>query len=447
MPVDGNTAIVITDEDNDGKQMTYIYIAATSTWTQVAESAVLIRDFTVNPIDLSTETTGVLPKEKIDTAIARLTNVLDKATYKGSADGVVKQADSITGMTAAIAQLNEAITNSHNHINKNVLDKIIANGIGNRILADNGSYKEILVLSSTAPTDTYTLWVDNSDSTKPILKIYDGKAWIAVSGVKVDGTTVIINENGAISVNDDTSFHIRTNAGAHNSVYRGKNLGTSVTDTQYAAIAAGTFEDLYIGDYWTIGGINYRIAAFDYYLGCGDTKLPTHHIVVVPDSSLYDARMNASNTTKGGYVGSEMYTVNLKQAKTIIKSAFNGHVLKHRVFLVNAVANGRPYGCVWCDSEVDLMNEQMVYGGAVLMPMGDGNTISTSTSVGIVNARVDKSQLPLFAYRPDLISNRISFWLRDVVSDSQFANVGAVGRAYCYSGGNPLGVRPAFCVY
>ena len=36
------------------------------------------------------------------------------------------------------------------------------------------------------------------------------------------------------------------NAGAHNAIYRGKYLGTSVTAAQYAAIAAGTFDDLYI---------------------------------------------------------------------------------------------------------------------------------------------------------------------------------------------------------
>lgn len=39
------------------------------------------------------------------------------------------------------------------------------------------------------------------------------------------------------------------NAGAHNAIYRGKNLGTSVTSAQWAAIANDTFIDLYIGDY------------------------------------------------------------------------------------------------------------------------------------------------------------------------------------------------------
>ena len=69
------------------------------------------------------------------------------------------------------------------------------------------------------------------------------------------------------------------NAGYHNSVFRGKYLGTSVTAEQHAQIAAGTFKDLYIGDYWTINGVNWRIAHFDYWLRTGDTECTKHHIV------------------------------------------------------------------------------------------------------------------------------------------------------------------------
>ena len=65
------------------------------------------------------------------------------------------------------------------------------------------------------------------------------------------------------------------NAGAHNAIYRGKNLGTSVTAAQWAAIANGSFTDLYIGDYWVIGDFNWRIAAFDYYYKSGDTSCTT----------------------------------------------------------------------------------------------------------------------------------------------------------------------------
>lgn len=240
-----------------------------------------------------------------------------------------------------------------------------------------------------------------------------------------------------------------SNAGAHNAIYRGKSLGSTVTTAQYAAIKAGTFDDLYIGDYWTIGGVNYRIAAFDYYLNSGDTSCTTHHVVIVPDTCLYNAQMHntssggwesgAANTTAGGYVGSDMYKSNLEQAKTTIKSAFSGHVLKHRIHLTNAVANGRASGGAWCDSEVDLMCEQMVYGSGIFSPVSDGSSVPA-------NYRVEKSQLPLFQHEPSRICNRAAWWLRDVITASYFANVDSRGGAYYGNASYSLGVRPAFCI-
>lgn len=239
------------------------------------------------------------------------------------------------------------------------------------------------------------------------------------------------------------------NAGAHNAIYRGKSLGSTVTTAQYAAIKAGTFDDLYIGDYWTIGGVNYRIAAFDYYLNSGDTSCTTHHVVIVPDTCLYNAQMHntssggyeggAANTTTGGYVGSDMYKSNLEQAKTTIKSAFSGHVLKHRIYLTNAVANGRASGGAWCDSEVDLMCEQMVYGSGIFSPVSDGSNVPA-------NYRVEKSQLPLFQHEPSRICNRNNWWLRDVITASYFAVVAYDGNANYTDASNSCGVRPAFCI-
>lgn len=239
------------------------------------------------------------------------------------------------------------------------------------------------------------------------------------------------------------------NAGAHNAIYRGKSLGSTVTTAQYAAIKAGTFDDLYIGDYWTIGGVNYRIAAFDYYLNSGDTNCTTHHVVIVPDTCLYNAQMHntssgsyeggAANTTAGGYVGSDMYKSNLEQAKTTIKSAFSGHVLKHRIYLTNAVANGRASGGAWCDSEVDLMYEQMVYGSGIFSPVSDGSNVPA-------NYRVEKSQLPLFQHEPSRICNRATWWLRDVITASLFAGVYNRGNATYANASASCGVRPAFCI-
>ena len=215
-PVDGNTAIVIADEDNSNKQMTYIYIASNSAWTQVAESSVTVRDFTTEPINLATETTGTLHKSKIDTAIARLADVLDKATYKGTGDGIVKQADKLTGLTATIAALNQAVTDSHTHSNKAILDKIVSNGIGSGFLADNGKYISILHIDVTSPLYDSQIWIDNTDNTKPILKIYDGTDWVTISSASSGGKSAyeIAVDNGFIGTETEWLESLKGSDGA-----------------------------------------------------------------------------------------------------------------------------------------------------------------------------------------------------------------------------------------
>lgn len=230
------------------------------------------------------------------------------------------------------------------------------------------------------------------------------------------------------------------NAGAHNSIYRGKNLGTTVTEEQWEAISSGTFTDLYIGDYWVIGGVNWRIAAFDYYLNCGDTSFTKHHAVIVPDTCLYSAQMNTTNVTTGAYKGSAMYTANLTQAKSTINSAFgSSHVLSHRIYLSNATSNGRASAGEWTDSTVDLMCEHMVYGSGIFSPVSDGSNVPN-------NYRVEKGQLPLFALEPSRICNRDTWWLRDVITAAGFAVVGNSGAAYYADASYSRGVRPAFCI-
>lgn len=257
-----------------------------------------------------------------------------------------------------------------------------------------------------------------------------------------NGVKVITVENLHKGLQDDidTIQNVFVDgAGAHSSIYRGKYLGSSVTAEQYAAIADGTFADLYIGDYWTISGVNYRIAAFDYFLYGGDTECTKHHAVIVPEKNLYSAQMNTSNTTTGGYVGSAMYTTNLAQAKTTIKAAFSGHILTHREWLVNAVSNGKASGGGWFDSDIELMTEQMVYGACVFNPVSDGSTVPA-------NYRISKMQLPLFAFNPTMVNTRQDYWLRDVITAASFANVGYGGRANYYDASYSLGVRPAFCI-
>ena len=225
----------------------------------------------------------------------------------------------------------------------------------------------------------------------------------------------------------------------HRNVYRGKNLGSSVTATQKAAIQAGTFNDLFIGDYWVINGVTWVIADMDYFYNCGDTAFTKHHLVIVPNGCLYNAQMNESNVTTGGYVGSKMYTENLNSAKATISAAFGDMVLSHREYLTNAVTDGHPSAGGWFDSTVELMNEIMVYGTHVHAPANNGVTTPTRDTVA-------KQQLALFALNPRAINKRQYTWLRDVVSAAYFALMGDFGDARSSYASYSLGVRPEFCI-
>ena len=245
--------------------------------------------------------------------------------------------------------------------------------------------------------------------------------------------------NAAFDAIDQALSTMSSGAGFHNSIFRGKYLGSAVTTEQYNAISDGTFDDLYVGDYWTIGGINYRIACFNYYYNTGDTALTANHAVIVPDTVLYDHVMNDTNIITGAYVGSKMYVSGLNSAKNTINNAFSGHVVSHRNFLHNAVTGGYASGGSWYDSTVELMTEFNVYGTKHY-----GNATQGASSA--YNFSVDKSQFPLFAFNPQSVNTRQTYWLREVASLTSFVSAYDIGFVAGYAASDSGGVRPAFCI-
>lgn len=223
-------------------------------------------------------------------------------------------------------------------------------------------------------------------------------------------------------------------------IFRGKNLGTALTAVQKAAIKDGSFKGMFLGDYWSIGGRIWRIVDMDYWYNCGDTAFTSHHLVIMPDEALYNAQMNTTNITTGGYVGSEMYKTNMANAKTIVNAAFQGSVLTHREHLCNAVANGKQSGGAWFDSSIELPSEIMMYGHIHFGNASDGNTIPNIYTPS-------KTQLALFMVCPRFITDRSHVqWLRDVVSSAYFAFVNDYGGTDSYAASNSYGVRPVFPV-
>ena len=275
--------------------------------------------------------------------------------------------------------------------------------------------------------------------------------------ITVDPSTVYVTEEDLLEKADELtqdydakfsnlkSIVVAPNGAAHNAIFRGKDI----TDLFYNGtlsqqIAAGTFDDIFIGDYITgkTSGRKYLVADINYRLHCGDTECTKPHVLMIPERIMGTAQMNDSHVTTGGYVGSKMYTTNLAQFKTVIQNDFgSGHILNHRELLTNAVTDGKSSGWAWYDSTIELMNESMVYGHNA---WGSHHGYETG---------IDKSQLSLFKHKPDLIvtlndaGSRYWYWLRDVVSSSGFALVDNYGFANDHGAGGSGGVRPAFLIY
>ena len=251
--------------------------------------------------------------------------------------------------------------------------------------------------------------------------------------------------------------------GAHNAIYRGKNLGTfsdALSSAIRAGVFAGTYDgvyaDIYPGDYLSFNNVAYtyldendvqqsdtytgiiRAADIDTYLRTGNTDLTSHHVAFVPDKNMFTAPMNDTDTTEGGYVNSKMRTVYLRRAEAIFKACFGeDHLLSHKEFLVNVSTDGMATGVAWIDSLVDLMDERMVYGA----PIFDNGDVSGKQSVSY-------KQFNLFRHCPAMISNRNFYWLRNMASATQFSRVYSDGRCQaCAASTATGGVRPYALIY
>lgn len=229
------------------------------------------------------------------------------------------------------------------------------------------------------------------------------------------------------------------NAGAHNAIFRGQSLGNALTDAQVEAISSGTFDDIYIGDYWTMGTRTYRVAGLDHFYRFGDVALQKHHAVIVPDTNMVQsAVMNETATTEGGYAGSYMRSSILPGVLDTIKSLFGeSHILTRRTRIVSTVTNGIPSASSWVDSQIEALTESLVIGRGAF-----GTQAANGYNVGEKVA-----QLPLFGLNPQYVHNRTHTWLQDVVNATQFAYISNYGLAYFAAANNTaIGIRPYFLI-
>lgn len=272
-----------------------------------------------------------------------------------------------------------------------------------------------------------------------------------------DGTKQVLTKDLIFSIIDmlacDTynSEGEPSSLGLKRSFYRGKNLGNTLTDEQSAHIKDGTFRDLFVGDYWLINDIRWRIADYIRY-GTGDSR--TSALTIMPDKPiLLNQQMNTSDTVTGGYESSAMATNYLNNAVDIAVSAFGDeHVNTITYIACNAVSNGAEASAAYNSSKRCVIpSEQEVMGCLI-------NTYKRYGIDGWPQGGSNKTQLALFMLNPELIwrtpdgETTGGWWLRDVCSSKCFCGIwknGRPGPYFAASGdgsGNLPGVRPLFAI-
>lgn len=251
------------------------------------------------------------------------------------------------------------------------------------------------------------------------------------------------------------------NAYPHNGIYRGKNLGTFTSTAELETflsnheIATGNFTDLYLGDYFIIRdgtyNANWMIAGFDteFYRGwlvdgSSDVQwINQHHITLIPRVPLFNAQMNSTNTTSGGYKGSAMHTSTLPTVVSNLQTVLGTHLLKRYALLSNAVdttrsnmfgiAGGASSSWEWTEVYATLPSEAQIYG----------STIWSSSGYDTGEAC---TKLPVFNFINHVHFARWNSWLRGVASSSVFCIAGYHGYAVTWDASDSNGVRPVICI-
>lgn len=143
-------------------------------------------------------------------------------------------------------------------------------------------------------------------------------------------------------------------------IFRGKNLGTEVTQEQYNHIEDGTFRGLFIGDYWenTEGTAKFVIWDFNLYINGGDseeTRCKTNHVVV---GIVSNVKSKMSDTSAGSYMSSYLRVTKLPEIATEYIEPFFGaeHMLSYRKIIQNDLAPGY----AWASQRLDIPSIQQI---------------------------------------------------------------------------------------
>ena len=269
------------------------------------------------------------------------------------------------------------------------------------------------------------------------------------------------NASGVIPVWEPVGRTGQGNSTQRNGIYRGIKVGTISSISELETwltdhnVGLGQYTDLYLGDYITIQdgtyNANWMIAGFDteFYKGwlvdgSSDVQwINQHHITLIPRVPLFNAQMNSTNTTSGGYKGSAMHTSTLPTVVSNLQTVLGVHLLKRYALLSNAVdttrsnmfgtAGGASSSWEWTEVYATLPSEVQIYG----------STIWSSSGYDTGEACM---KLPVFNFINHVQFSRWAFWLRGVASSSNFCHASGYGRADTWDASSSNGVRPVICI-
>lgn len=250
-----------------------------------------------------------------------------------------------------------------------------------------------------------------------------------------DGNKAIEAEDFLFAILD-----LSATAEIRRTMFRGKNLGTSFNGSQKANIANGTFKGFFLGDYWKINGLTWRIVDFDYWLGTGfESKLTKHHLVIMPDEVSSGTPMYYSRDTSKGYGNSILHDPSRESVmgslkENILQTFGYTSVLSYYDLLVTETSDGVPTFTPEMKCRIEIPSEYMITG-------------RYTYSHAREHDGYDNGQFALFHMSQPFIAKSINrpYWLRDTWSKDEYACVYPRGSVYLvYANDNQPGVRPFF---
>lgn len=206
----------------------------------------------------------------------------------------------------------------------------------------------------------------------------------------------------------------------HRNTYRGKNLGSTFTEEQKQAISDGTFDDLYLGDYWSIDGRNYRIADINHF-----PLISKNHLCIISDDPLGSCKSNESGTSYDTFLNSTLYKTLETTILNIVKNAFgedNLNDIKAYNFGGFDKSTGLPVSVSYYESKLRLPTSSELFG----FPISSRVMWSSKYVVGDGSNHLNGSynQLAIFKEDPDYIQHNAHLWANKSswIGDSVFVN-------------------------